>query len=446
MKKTALILLLLIVSLGLGIVFERTGNISSRLANVYKEIINGKTLVENQVDSQPGNEKQEKSVLYWVAPMDPNYRRDEPGKSPMGMDLKPVYASDDEAGENGRPIVKISPEVVNNLGVRTITAARGTISKDIHTVGYLEYNEERIDHIHTRTEGWIDKLTVRAEGERVKKGQPLFEIYSPPLVVAQEEYVHALKNKNKTMIKRSHERLISLGISEQQIARLDKELKASRNVVFYSPQTGVLTKLGVRNSMFVKPETQILSIANLDNIWLLAEVFERQANWVKTGQIAEATLPSMPGVTWKGKVEYIYPELDPVTRTLRVRLRFDNAEEKLMPNMYAHVTIFGKQQKDALNIPREALIRDARQTRVIRALGEGRFQAQEVVTGIESGDRIEIISGLNEGDKIVVSSQFLIDSESSLKASIGRMQSVEGSMDDHSMGDRPMEQSEMNKE
>jgi Cu(I)/Ag(I) efflux system membrane fusion protein len=441
MKKTALISLLLTVSLGLGIVFERTGNLSSRLANVYNKITNGNSIVENHVDSEPGNEKKEKSVLYWVAPMDPNYRRDEPGKSPMGMDLKPVYESDDEAGENGRPIVTISPEVVNNLGVRTITAVRGSISKDIHTVGYIEYNEERIDHIHTRTEGWIDNLTVRAEGERVKQGQPLFEIYSPPLVVAQEEYVHALKNNNKTMIKRSHERLISLGISEQQIARLDKELKASRNVVFYSPQTGVLTKLGVRNSMFVKPETQILSIANLDNIWLLAEVFERQANWVKIGQIAEATLPSMPGVIWKGNVEYIYPELDPVTRTLRVRLRFDNPEETLMPNMYAHVTIFGKEKKDVLNIPREALIRDAKQTRVIRALGEGRFLAQEVVTGIESGDKVEITSGLDEGDNIVVSSQFLIDSESSLKASIGRMQSVEGSMDDDSM-----ESSEMDKE
>ena len=441
MKKTALISLLLIVSLGLGIVFERTGNLSSRLANLYNKIINDDSIVENQVGSQPGNEKKEKSVLYWVAPMDPNYRRDEPGKSPMGMDLKPVYESDDEAGENGKPIVTISPEVVNNLGVRTITAVRGTISKDIHTVGYLEYNEERIDHIHTRTEGWIDKLTVRAEGERVKKGQPLFEIYSPPLVVAQEEYVHALKNNNKTMIKRSHERLISLGISERQISRLDTELKASRNVVFYSPQTGVLTKLGVRNSMFVKPETQILSIASLDDIWLLAEVFERQANWVKVGQIAEAELPSMPGVIWKGNVEYIYPELDPVTRTLRVRLRFDNPEETLMPNMYAHVTIFGKEQKEVLNIPREALIRDAKQIRVIRALGEGRFQAQEIFTGIESDDKVEIISGLNEGDNIVVSSQFLLDSESSLKASIGRMQSVEGSMDDDSM-----ESSEMDRE
>ncbi len=441
MKKAALLTLLLTISLGLGVVLERTGNISSRLTSGYLKIADDNAVVKTQVDLQSSNDKKEKSVLYWVAPMDPGYRRNEPGKSPMGMALKPVYASDDESGKNGRPIVTISPEVVNNLGVRTATAVRGTISKDIHTVGYLGYNEKRINHIHTRTEGWIDKLTVRAEGERVKKGQPLFEIYSPPLVVAQEEYVHALKNNDKNMIERSHERLISLGISEKQIARLNKSLKVSKNVVFYAPQAGVLTKLGVRDSMFVKPETEILSIANLDNIWLLAEVFERQANWVKIGQIAEAEIPSMPGVIWKGNVEYIYPELDPVTRTLRVRLRFDNSEEKLMPNMYAHVSIFGEEINDALSIPREALIRDAKQTRVIRALGEGRFQAQEIVVGIESGDRIEITSGLNEGDEVVISSQFLIDSESNLKASLQRMQPVEGSMNDHSV-----EQSEMSKE
>jgi len=440
MKKAILLSLLLIISLGLGIVFERTGNLSSRLAIVYNKVINDNTVVESQVGFQSSNEKKEKSVLYWVAPMDPNYRRNEPGKSPMGMDLKPVYESDDESGKNGSPIVKISPEVVNNLGVRTITVVRGPLSKEINTVGYLSYNEKKINHIHTRTEGWIENLTVRSEGERVKKGQPLFELYSPSLAVAQEEYIYALKNNDKTIIDKTRERLISLGISKKQISRLDTELKASKNVVFYSPQSGVLTKLGVRDSMFVKPELEVLSITNLDDIWLLAEVFERQANWVKVGQIAEAKLTSMPGEAWKGTVEYIYPDLDPVTRTLRVRLRFDNPEEKLMPNMYAHVSIFGEEKKDVLSIPREALIRDAKQTRVIRALGDGRFQAQEVVAGIESGDWIEITSGLNEGDEIVVSSQFLIDSESNLKASLQRMQPIEGSMNDHSM-----EQSEMSK-
>ena len=187
----------------------------------------------------------------------------------------------------------------------------------------------------------------------------------------------------------------------------------------------MLTHLGVREGMFIKPDTQIMSLANLNSIWLLAEVFERQADWVKVGQIAKAELPSMPGVLWEGKVEYIYPELDPVTRTLRVRMHFENPDEKLMPNMYAYVSIFGEEKKDVLSIPREALIRDVNQQRVILALGNGRFQARVVVAGIESGDWVEIKSGLDEGDNIVISSQFLIDSESSLKASLNRMRSVE---------------------
>ena len=440
MKKMSVTLLLLVIGLTIGITIENRLDISQTISNLGLDMEYDDQVMEDD-SLKVKSDSKEKKILYWVAPMNPTYRRDESGKSPMGMDLVPVYEGGEEEMGEGMPIVKIKPEVVNNLGVRTITAVRGTLSKNINTVGYLEYNEKRINHIHTRTDGWIENLTVRSEGERVKKGQPMFEIYSPPLVVAQEEYVHALKNNDKRMLKRTHERLISLGISKKQIARLDKEQKVSKNVVFYSPQSGVLTKLGVRDSMFVKPETEVLSIANLDNVWLLAEVFERQANWVKVGQIAEAELPSMPGHIWKGNVEYIYPDLDPVTRTLRVRLRFNNPEEKLMPNMYAHVSIFGEEINDALSIPREALIRDAKQTRVIRALGEGRFQAQEVVAGIESGDRVEITSGLNEGDEIVVSSQFLIDSESNLKASIGRMQSVEGSMNDHSM-----EQTEMSKE
>ncbi len=440
MKKMSVSLLLLVIGLTIGITIENRLDISQTISNLGLDIeYDGQVMEDDSLKVK--SDSKEKKILYWVAPMNPTYRRDESGKSPMGMDLVPVYEGVEEEMGEGMPIVKIKPEVVNNLGVRTETVKRGTISKDINTVGYLTYNEKRINHIHTRTDGWIENLTVRAEGERVKKGQPLFEIYSPPLVVAQEEYVHALKNNDKRMLERTHERLISLGISKKQIARLDKEQKVSKNVVFYAPESGVLTKLGVRDSMFIKPETEVLSIANLDNVWLLAEVFERQANWVKVGQTAEAELPSMPGVIWKGNVEYIYPDLDPVTRTLRVRLQFDNPEGKLMPNMYAHVSIFGEEINDALSIPREALIHDAKQTRVIRALGEGRFQAQEVVVGIESGDMIEITSGLNEGDEVVVSSQFLLDSESNLKASLGRMQPVEGSMNDHSM-----EQSEMSKE
>ena len=428
MKKAVLLTLLLVIGLVVGIAFEQSWNLSSRFVSVLYKITKEYTVIKNNV-FMPSNRKtkaiekeNERAILYWVAPMDPNYRRNEPGKSPMGMDLIPVYDSEEDSSEGGKVIVKISPEVVNNLGVRTITVKRGSLSKEINTVGYLEYDETKTSHIHTRTEGWIERLTVRAEGERVKKGQLLFEMYSPLLVVAQEEYIYALVNNNEPLIEKTRERLISLGMSEKQISRFDKERKASKNILFYAPQSGVLTKLGARDGMFVKPDTEVISLSTLDSIWLLAEVFERQANWVKIGQSAEATLPSMPGKVWRGKVEYIYPDLDPVARTLRVRLRFDNPNYHLMPNMYAHVIIHGDKKDDVIKIPREALIRESGNERVILALGNGRFQARNVEAGIESGDYIEIKSGLKEGDEIVVTSQFLIDSESSLKASFRRMQ------------------------
>jgi membrane fusion protein, copper/silver efflux system len=427
MKKIILILILLFVGLSVGVLFEKKFDVSQFLFKSEMDMNLG-----DHVD-QSNSESKEKKIMYWVAPMNPGYRRDEPGKSPMGMDLIPVYEGSEENMGEESSIVEISPEVINTLGVRTTKVKREPLWKRIGTVGYIDYDETRINHIHTRTEGWIEKLQVRAEGEEVKRGQLLFELYSPPLVNAQEEYLQALASGNRLLAEASKEKLSALGISKSQIDRLEKDKKVTQNIRFYSPQSGVLINLGVREGMYIKPETQVLSIANLDTIWLLAEVFERQANWVEAGQKAEAILPSMPGVIWKGTVEYIYPDLDPVTRTLRVRLRFNNSEEKLMPNMYAHVTVYAGEKKEALSIPREALIRDAKQQRVIKALGDGRFQAQEIVAGIESGDRVEIISGLNEGDNVVTSSQFLIDSESNLKASLNRMQSVEEPMSDHSM-------------
>lgn len=366
-----------------------------------------------------GKQATEKKILYWVAPMDPNYRRDKPGKSPMGMDLIPVY----EGGENdtGGPVVKIAPEVVNNLGVRTEPLERGDLSRTINTVGYLDYDETLITHIHPRTEGWIERLLVRAEGDHVEKGQLLFELYSPPLVNAQEEFLQALTGGNKRLMAASRERLIALDIPESQIARLEKNRKVSQYIKFFAGQSGVISALNVREGMYIQPVNDVMSIANLDRVWLLAEVFERQADWVRIGLNAEATLPSMPGEVMNGKVEYIYPDLDPKTRTLRVRMRFENPDGKLMPKMYVHVTIHGEPKRNVLNIPREALIREGNGERVILALGDGRFEARPVMAGIESGDRIEIIKGLEQGDMVVVSSQFLIDSESSLKASLQRM-------------------------
>ena len=362
-------------------------------------------------------------VLYWVAPMDPNYRRDKPGKSPMGMDLIPFYAGNEAQGS----IVSISPTVVQNLGIRTAKAELTRLWRGIDTVGYVDYDESKVSHIHLRTEGWIEKLAVESEGERVKKDDFLFDIYSPKLVNAQEELVTALATGNKGLIRATKARLSALGISVAQIKQLQKDKKVKQRISIYAPQDGVVSSLPVREGMFVKPAQKVMTLGDLSSVWLLAEVFERQSQWVEVGQHAEVRLSYIPGKDWKGKVEYIYPSLDPITRTLKVRLRFDNPGELLKPNMYANVKIFGGAKEKTIVIPLEGLIRTGREERVIISLGEGKFEARSVSAGIESGDYVEILDGVKEGERIVTSGQFLIDSEASMRASINRMTEVEDS-------------------
>jgi len=368
--------------------------------------------------------EQEKEILYWVAPMDPNYRRDQPGKSPMGMDLIPYYSASDENDNS----VRISPAVVQNLGVRTSKAELTRLWRGIDTVGYVDYDESKVSHIHLRTEGWIEKLAVESEGERVKKGDFLFDVYSPKLVNAQEELVTALASGNNGLIRATKERLSALGISSSQIRALEKNKKVKQRISIYAPQDGVVSVLPVREGMFVKPSQKVMTLGDLSSVWLLAEVFERQSQWVEVGQDAEVNLSYIPGKSWNGKVEYIYPSLDPKTRTLKVRLRFENPGERLKPNMYANVKIFGGAKENTIVIPLEGLIRSGREERVILALGDGRFEARNVRAGIESGNYVEILEGVEEGDDIVTSGQFLIDSEASMRASLNRMTDPEMSM------------------
>jgi membrane fusion protein, copper/silver efflux system len=373
--------------------------------------------------------KGERKILYWWDPMIPDFHSDKPGLSPMGMEMVPVY-EDEAGGEPGQsdPSITIAPEVVNNLGVRTAWVSRGTLARRIETVGYLDYDESRLNHVHVRAEGWIQRLMVKAKGERVEKGRLLFELYSPALVTAQEEYLQALSMGNERLLRSSRQKLTALGISAAQIVRLTETHRADQivQVLAHHDQGGVVSELMVREGMYLKPETEIMTLVDLSTVWLLAEVFERQASWVALGQQVEARVPSFPGRVWKGKVDYIYPDLDPMTRTLRVRLRFDNPEELLKPKMFAHVTILTDPRQDVLSIPAEALIRDGGSERVVLALGQGRFQAREVVAAMESGDRVEIQKGLSEGDAVVVSAQFLLDSEASLKGAFRRMEPLMG--------------------
>lgn len=386
-------------------------------------LISNYTILGENLDFRSGgNKKAEKEILYWVAPMDPAFRRDAPGKSPMGMDLVPVYAEtgmDSDARDNDA--IHISPAVEQSLGVRTSKAERRSLWRKVEATGYVGFDETRVSQINLRTEGWIEHLLIKNEGERVKKGQPLFDFYSPQLVNAQKEYTQSKRRNDVRMLAATEEKLLALGMEQADIQRLARTSKVTNTVQVLAPQDGTVTSLNVKEGMFVRPATEIMSLTDLSSVWLQAEVFESQADWVTELQSAEARLNYMPGEVFSGRVDYVYPVLDPKTRTLQVRLRFDNPDERMKPNMYARVTIFGKPHPAALSIPREALIRGQDTDRVVVALGDGYYTVKEVMTGIESGGWQEIIAGLEVGDEVVTSAQFLIDSEASLTGSIHRL-------------------------
>ena len=381
--------------------------------------------------------------LYWVAPMDPDYRRDGPGKSPMGMDLVPVYAEAAAVADSGAGTVEISPAVVNNLGVRTARAVYRPLQAEIRTVGYVQYDEDRLIHIHPRVEGWIEKLYVKASGDPVEKGQPLYALYSPQLVNAQEEYLLALKRDNRRLIQAAEDRLLALQLSPGFIASLREDRAVRQTVTFQAPQSGVVDNLNIREGFYVVPNTMIMSIGALDEVWVQAEVFERQAERVRVGQPVTMTLDYLPGQEWRGRVDYVYPSLDEQTRTLGVRLRFDNNAGTLRPNMFAQVVIDISDGAEDLTVPREAVIRTGQQDRVVLALGEGRFRSVAVRLGGVDDEHAQILEGLDSGDSVVVSAQFLLDSESSRSADFARMEAPAekdgpgeaGSHDHHMHGD-----------
>ncbi len=368
------------------------------------------------------NGGEEREILYWVAPMDPDYRRDGPGKSPMGMDLVPVYAEDDAGTDSQRGVVKVAPEVVNNLGVRIARVESRPLRTEIRTVGYVQYDEDRLIHIHPRVEGWIERLFVKAAGDPVVRDQPLYALYSPQLVNAQEELLLALNRDNERLERAAEERLLALQLPPGVIDDLKRDRQVRQTITFRSPQDGVVDNLNIREGFFVKPATTLMSIGSLSQVWVEAEIFERQAALVRVGQPVTMTLDYLPGREWQGTVDYVYPSLDERTRTLRVRLRFANDDGELRPNMFAQVVIRTGVDGSTLVVPREAVIRTGDQDRVVLALGGGRFRSVPVKLGRLDADRAEILAGLRPGDTVVSSAQFLLDSESSKSADLLRME------------------------
>jgi RND family efflux transporter MFP subunit len=377
--------------------------------------------------------KKERKIQYWVAPMDPTYRRDKPGKSPMGMDLVPVYEDEGEATAEG--VIKIDPITVQNIGVRTAKVTKGPLVAAVRTVGRVAYDEQRVEHIQTKVSGWVEQLFVDTMGQDVRRGEKLLTVYSPELVATQQEYLQALRYAKQTegssfediagggnaLIEATRRRLQLMDIDAGQIQALEKRGEVQKTMVLHSPVGGVVIDKKVFGGMKVGPGMELYTIADLSRIWIIGSIYEYELPFVRKDQEAEITLPYEPGATYKGRISFIYPYLSAATRTVQVRMEFKNPGLKLKPDMYVDVMIRSKAANDVLQVPSDAVIRTGTRNIVITALGEGKFLPKEVTIGPEGQGLVEIKSGLDEGETVVVSGQFLIDSESNLKQAVTKM-------------------------
>lgn len=371
--------------------------------------------------TQAGSDEPE--ILYWVAPMDANFRRDGPGKSPMGMDLIPVYAGQEPSGDPQE--VTLNAAEINAIGVRTALARMTDVAQHIETVGFVGYDEHRTSHVHTRVEGWIERLEVRAVGDRVEKGQVLFDLFSPLVAAATGDLIRAVEGRDPRILDAARNKLLSHGMSARQVAEIERTRELVRNIEIEAPQDGVVISLEAADGMYLQPGTRAFSVADLGSVWLIVDVFERDVSRLSEDMRAVARFEHLPGRDFAGEIDYIYPELDPRTRTIPVRLRFDNAERLLRPGMFGSVSLLPETSHQVLTVPSEAVIRTGAAERVILKTGEGTFRPRLVTTGLRDsfgeGGRTEILQGLAPGEEVVASAQFLIDSESALSAGFMRM-------------------------
>ncbi|MFQ5481660.1 MAG: efflux RND transporter periplasmic adaptor subunit [Nitrospinaceae bacterium] len=369
-----------------------------------------------------------RKIKYWRGPMNPNYISDKPGKSPMGMDLIPVY-EDEVSG-----VVKINPTVVQNIGVKTEVVRKRNLQREIRTVARLTYDERLVNHIHTKYGGWIEKLHVDFTGQEVSQDELLLEIYSPDLVSTQEELVLALRyqeslvnspfseirNGAKRLLESTKTRLELFDVPEHQIRELMKTGKIRKTMHIHSPVRGFVVHKTALQGMFVEPGKPLYTIADLSNIWVLADIYEYEIPWVALGQDAEMTLAYFPGKVFKGKVTFIDPFLDKETRTLKVRMEFSNPDWNLKPEMYANVVLKSEIIHKGVAVPEAAVIRSGESSIVIVQLPGGGFQPRRVVLGTEAEGYFQVLKGVRS-ERVVTSSNFLIDSESKLMEAVQKL-------------------------
>lgn len=384
------------------------------------------------VGEEAGNASGERKIKYWVAPMDPTYIRDEPGKSPMGMDLVPVYEDEAPAGAT----IAIDPVTAQNMGVRTAMVTRRDLHRLIRTVGRVDYDEPKLTSVNAKVDGWIEKLYVAETGQLVKKGQPLLELYSPKLVAAQQEYLLALRNRDvlkdssfseitaggERLLEAARQRLRYWDISDRQIRQLEKNGQVRKTLTLYAPYKGVVTMKMAMPGQHIKAGQELFRIGDISKVWVYADIYEYELPWIKVGQQAEVILPFVGGKTLSAKISTIYPYVEPKTRTVKARLEFANPGLELKPDMYVNVRIQAQKVQDALAVPGEAVLHSGEKQRVFVAPGEGKFEPREVKTGVQDREGyIQITQGLIEGERVVTSAQFLFDSESRLREAIQKM-------------------------
>ncbi len=393
--------------------------------------------------------------LFYRNPMNPAVTSPVPAKDEMGMDYIPVYADADNGNNSDSAgTVKIDPVTVQNIGVRTTKAERRVLSRTIRAAGRVEFNEERLTRLHPKTKGWIEKLHTDKTGSAVKKDDILLSIYSPQLVSSQEEYLLALKNKQVLadspfetirqgaidLAKTAHERLQLLDVPEHQIRELEQTKKVKKYIHIHSPYDGIVMKIGIREGQYVTPKTELYMLADLSKVWVYVDIYEYELPWVTVGDRVEMKLTGVAGKTFKGRIGFIYPYAEAKTRTIKVRLEFDNSELLLKPDMFADVTIHASRRVDAIVIPTQAIVRSGDREQVFVVRGPGKFSPREVKLGISADGMVQVLEGVKVGEEVVASALFLIDSESKLREATAKMMEAtrastptEGSSDNQSM-------------
>lgn len=379
--------------------------------------------------------------IQYTCGMHPFIIQDEPGLCPIcNMQLTPLKGGSQEQGGvlagGATGTVSIDPVTSQNMGVRTEPVRRAALARTIRTVGLVAFDEPRQYSVNSKSDGWVERLHVNQEGQPVKKGQPLLEIYSPELVAAQHEYLLALRGYQRLadstlpqvaenarrLLDASRTRLRYWDISDKQITALEQSGEARKTLTLYSPQGGVVTMKKVLEGMRIMAGEELLQIADLSRVWVNADIYEYELPWVKVGQTARVELPFASEQALSGKITYIYPFVQNETRTVKARIEFPNPGLALKPEMYANVLIDTAAVADALAVPENAVLKSGKGQTVFVALGEGKFEPRAVVTGVTNdAGLVQILSGLKDGEQVVTSAQFMLDSESKLREAIEKM-------------------------